>query len=104
MLLAEDETAIEVKPLYIQERDEITGFCGPVEYDTHHCQLKNKIVIGADPGVYNRIKEAYDTQQIGSYLQLIMVNPLQDDNILYQLKLCITINHVASYSRARNME
>ena len=80
-LAAEDETACipEVRWMNMDPvRDVLLGFCGE-KSDDHKCSEDFMVVVGNDPGAYQRIKGAFDNNVIGYMIRVIMINPLHTD-------------------------
>lgn len=77
-LAAEDETACIQEARWVNMghlRDTILGFCG--EKSPHHkCCEDVHVVVGNDPGAYERIKEAFDKNVVSSMIRVMMINPL----------------------------
>ncbi|KAL3685466.1 hypothetical protein R1sor_003488 [Riccia sorocarpa] len=57
-------------------RDTLTGFCGVK--DAHTCRLGPEVTVGSGEEGYSRIVDSFETNVIGSYARVIIVNPLHE--------------------------
>ena len=97
-LMAEDETAIQANPHYLEESDTIIGFCGPMTEDpkNHRCQVGLEIKVGEDPGACDRTVNMFETLKAGNYLRVIMINSLHrlvPKFIIFFTITCDMFNH-----------
>ena len=81
-LAAEDEKTAcipEVRWMNMDPvRDVLLGFCGETS-DDRKCSEDFMVVVGNDPGAYQRIKDTFDNNVIGYMIRVIMLNLLHTD-------------------------
>ena len=73
--MSEDETAIVKEVRYLQESDELVGYCG-VGSEEHKCIDDFVVKVGEGVEGYNRIVNAFNDYQIGSYAISILINSI----------------------------
>ena len=108
-LTAEDETAIEKNITYLQENDELLGFCGKeTENSKDHVCLSNfHIIIGDDDESYAKMINAFKSYRKGNYARVVLLNPLH--RRLPRLVICLVatcncFSHFDVFNQWREIE
>ena len=109
VLTAEDETAIVSVVQYHQDRDELLGFCGPkTDNPKDHICLENfHIHVGNGPNTFNTIVNAFESNKIGNYARVILINPLSKripKLVALLMPTCNRFDHHAVYRQWQNIQ
>ncbi|KAL3698404.1 hypothetical protein R1sor_012480 [Riccia sorocarpa] len=99
VFFAEDETRIKPRVRWESRRDALTGFCGLKEVHTQ-CRLGMEVIVGSGEEGYFRIVDSFESNGVGSYARVIIVNLLHEDLPRLVVSASVTCNSfVASWVR-----
>lgn len=88
IILAEDETKVKGRISWERKTDALVGFCGSKE--NHVCKSGYKIVVGSGEAGYSKIVDSFQTNKVGGFARVIMVNPLHNKLPRLVLVVCCT--------------
>ncbi|KAL3683565.1 hypothetical protein R1sor_001587 [Riccia sorocarpa] len=74
VILAEDETRVKPRVRWEPRRDTLIGFCG--EKVEHVCKVGIEIEVGSGEAGYSKIVDSFEHNIQGSYVRVVIVNPL----------------------------
>ncbi|KAL3678512.1 hypothetical protein R1sor_021468 [Riccia sorocarpa] len=90
VILAEDETRIKPRVRWESRRDTQIGFCGQKE--SHTCRLGLEVKVGSGEEGYSRIVDSFESNVIGSYARVVIVNLLHEKLPRLVISASVTCN------------
>ena len=88
MILAEDETKVKSKVANKQKWDTLAGFCGVTDKYVYVTDFK--LVVGVEEPGYQKILDSFQSNKVGGFAKVIMVNPLHQSLPRLVLVVCCT--------------
>jgi hypothetical protein len=74
LIIIEDETKYKSWTSWDNKFHTLKGFYGP--FENHICGARFEVVVNSDEERYNKIADNFQICKIGSFVHVIMVNPL----------------------------